>query len=143
MTGVWASRSGWLPAGRYGRIRISKRDWLLGFGLKSGVGAPHSILVGAGLVDAFDAVDALDFADAAEDRFELAAIYDFQVYVDLGVEAVGAAFEIVDVAAGGAENRVMSARRPARSLARMRSWTRNLAVVPSPPHSTAMRRSVW
>src|SRR5262249_48325615 len=40
------------------------------------------------------------FADGGEDGFELAAIDDFEIYIDLGVKAVGAALKIVNVTAG-------------------------------------------
>src|ERR1700683_3033343 len=57
------------------------------------------------LIDAFDTIDTSDFADTGEDGFELAAIDDFEVDVNLRVQAVGAAFEIVDVTAGVADHR--------------------------------------
>src|SRR2546421_10338814 len=58
----------------------------------------------AGLVDAFDAENAGDFFDICEDGFELALIGDFKVGVDARVGAVGAAFQVVNVGAGAADN---------------------------------------
>src|SRR3989440_2809528 len=58
----------------------------------------------AGLVDAFDAENAGDFFDICKDGFELALIGDFKVGVDARVGAVGAAFQVVNVGAGAADN---------------------------------------
>ena len=46
---------------------------------------PYVQVVLLRLIDAFDAVDALDFADVGEDGFELAAIDDFEIHIDLRV----------------------------------------------------------
>src|SRR5713226_5650782 len=58
----------------------------------------------AGLVDTFDAVDARNFADIDKNGFELALVGDFKIGVDAGVGTVGAAFEIVNVGAGAADD---------------------------------------
>src|SRR5437879_8798722 len=58
----------------------------------------------AGLVDAFDTENARNFFDICEDGFELALISDFKVGVDARVGAVGAAFQVVNVGAGAADN---------------------------------------
>src|SRR5216683_1327248 len=58
----------------------------------------------AGLVDAFDAEDAGNFADIDEDRFELALVGNFEVGVDARVGAIGAALEVVDVGTGTADD---------------------------------------
>ena len=58
----------------------------------------------AGLVDAFDAENAGNFFYICEDGFELALIGDFKVGVNARVGAVGAAFQVVNVGAGAADN---------------------------------------
>src|SRR5438477_3751739 len=58
----------------------------------------------AGLVDAFDTENAGNFFDICKDGFELALIGDFKVGVDARVSAVGAAFQVVNVGAGAADN---------------------------------------
>ncbi len=58
----------------------------------------------AGLVDAFDAENAGDFFNVDEDGFELALIRDFQVGVNARVGAIGAAFEVVNVGTGSADD---------------------------------------
>ena len=40
-----------------------------------------------------------DFADVGQDAFELAAVDDLQAGLDAGIEVVGTAFEVADVAA--------------------------------------------
>jgi hypothetical protein len=54
----------------------------------------------AGLVDAFDAEDAGNFADIDEDGFELALVGDFEVGVNARISAIGAAFEVVNIGTG-------------------------------------------
>src|SRR5712691_201832 len=58
----------------------------------------------AGLVDAFDAQDAGNFADIDEDGFELALVGNFEIGVNARVGAVGAALEVVNVGTGAADN---------------------------------------
>src|SRR5258706_2316433 len=58
----------------------------------------------AGLVDAFDAEDAGNFADIDEDGFELALIGNFEIGVNAGISAIRAAFEIVNVGTGSADD---------------------------------------
>src|SRR5260370_26909096 len=58
----------------------------------------------AGLVDAFDAENAGNFADIDEDGFELTAVGDFQLGVNAGVGAVGTAFEVVNVGTRSADD---------------------------------------
>src|SRR5260370_13187447 len=58
----------------------------------------------AGLVDAFDAENAGNFAYIRKDSFELALVGNFEVGVDARVGAIGAAFEVVDVGAGSADD---------------------------------------
>src|SRR5229473_2457367 len=58
----------------------------------------------ARLVDAFDAEDAGNFADVDEDGFELSLIGDFQIGVNARIGAIRAAFEIVNVGAGSADD---------------------------------------
>src|SRR5437660_10590087 len=58
----------------------------------------------AGLVDAFDAENPGNFFDICKDSFELSLIGDFKVGVDARVGAVGAAFQVVNVGAGAADN---------------------------------------
>src|SRR5260370_16085389 len=58
----------------------------------------------AGLVDAFDAENAGNFADIDEDGFELTAVGDFQIGVNAGVGAVGTAFEVVNVGTRSADD---------------------------------------
>src|SRR6266852_4521942 len=58
----------------------------------------------AGLVDAFDAENAGNFADIDEDSFQLTAVGDFQIGVNAGVGAVGTAFEVVNVGASSADD---------------------------------------
>src|SRR5437016_7204706 len=62
-----------------------------------------NILV-AGLVDAFDAENAGNFADIDEDGFELALVGNFEVSVDARVGTIGSAFEVVDVGTGAADD---------------------------------------
>src|SRR5258708_26802552 len=59
----------------------------------------------SGLIDPLDAVHASDFADFGEDRFQLAAIGNFQAGFDAGVELVRAAFQIADIGAGSTDHR--------------------------------------
>jgi len=80
----------------------------------------------AGLVDAFDAENAGNLADIDENGFELAPVGNFEVGINARVGAIGAAFEVVNVGTGSLMTAVMSARRPARSRARMVSWTGKL-----------------
>src|SRR6266481_9332794 len=58
----------------------------------------------AGLVDAFDAENAGNFADIDEDGFKLTAVGDFQIGVNAGVGAVGTAFEVVNVGTRSADD---------------------------------------
>src|SRR4029077_4939754 len=58
----------------------------------------------AGVVGAFDAQDAGNFADVDEDGFELALIGNFQIGVNTRIGAVRAAFEIVNVGTGSADD---------------------------------------
>src|SRR5947207_4345131 len=71
----------------------------------------------AGLVDAFDTENAGNFFDICKDGFELALIGDFKVGVDARVGAVGAAFQVVNVGAGAADNGG-DVRQKARAIAR-------------------------
>src|SRR5580704_1180554 len=57
------------------------------------------------LIDAFNAVYTCDFANTGQDGLELAAIDDFEIDVNLRVQAVRTAFEIMNVAARVAEDR--------------------------------------
>src|SRR5713226_421769 len=59
-----------------------------------------------GLVDAFDTENAGNFADIDEDGFELALVRDFQIRVNarVGAGAIGAAFEVVNVGTGSADD---------------------------------------
>src|SRR5713226_3009817 len=58
----------------------------------------------AGLVDAFDAENAGNFADIDEDGFQLTAVGDFQIGVNAGVGAVGTAFEVVNIGTRSADD---------------------------------------
>src|SRR5258707_1080968 len=58
----------------------------------------------AGLVDAFDAENAGNFADIDEDGFKLTAVGDFQIGVNAGVGAVGTAFEVVNIGTRSADD---------------------------------------
>src|SRR5712692_6107406 len=58
----------------------------------------------AGLVDAFDAENAGNFADIDEDGFELPAVGDLQIGVNAGVGAIGTALEVVNIGTGSADD---------------------------------------
>jgi len=58
-----------------------------------------NILV-AGLVDAFDAQNAGDFADIDENGFELTLVGNFEIGVNAGVGAIRTAFQVVNVGTG-------------------------------------------
>ena len=60
----------------------------------------------AGLVDAFDAENAGNFADIDENGFELAPVRNFEVSVNarVGAGAIGTAFEVVNVGTGSADD---------------------------------------
>ena len=58
----------------------------------------------AGLVDPLDAENAGNFLYVDENGFELALIGDFQVGVNARVSAIGAAFEVVNVGTGTADD---------------------------------------
>src|SRR5262249_46219162 len=57
-----------------------------------------------GLIDALNAKNAGDLANVGQDRFELAAIDDFEAGIDAGVQFVRTAFEIADVRTGTAND---------------------------------------
>jgi len=60
----------------------------------------------AGLVDAFDAENAGNFADIDENGFELTPVGNFEVGVNarVGAGAIGTAFEVVNVGTGSADD---------------------------------------
>src|SRR5579859_2028589 len=63
------------------------------------------LIAGAGgLVNAFDAKDAGDFANIGKNRLELAAVHNFEAGVNAGIGAIRLAFEIANVGAGAADD---------------------------------------
>src|SRR5260370_16858535 len=58
----------------------------------------------AGLVDAFDAENAVDFFQVGENGLQLALVGNFEVGVDARIGAVGTAFQVVNVGTGAADD---------------------------------------
>jgi hypothetical protein len=93
------------------------------------------------LVDALDAEHSGHFSNVGENGFELAAIDDFEAGFDAGILAVGAALEAANIGACSADDRGDLRQQPSAVLRTDGELHREVVAL-SPPHSTAMRRSV-